>query len=159
MNNLSIKFINGDYLIYFDSNYGKKLDNYLRGGWIHYNFKNRVKGVKSSEFLDYLVRLFDNIHLSYSMINNDYFDFSSELNSIISKFDSIGFDIDSIIKDYNQEKDYFINKRNVIEVFFNRCLENFDNNSLYRLIELVNELYYFQVKIFKARDLFFLKDN
>ena len=159
MNNLSIKFINGEYFLYFDSNYGKKLDNYLRGGWIHYNFKNRNKGVKSSEFLDYLVRLFDNIHLSYSMIKNDFFNFSSKLNSIISKFDSIGFDIDSIVKNHNHEEKYFFNKKNVIVGYFNRCLENFDNNSLYRLIELVNELYYFQVKIFKARDLFFLKDD
>ena len=159
MDRLIIKEKNGISFVYFDNEYGRKLDSYLKGGWVRYDFKKRTRGIKYTEFLDYLFNVFNNIHITSSMFKNDYYDFSFELNNIISKFNSIGFDINSIIKNHGYEDDYFINKKNVIENYYNNCITNFDGNSLLNLIEFVNELYNLQVKVFKTRDLFILKDD
>lgn len=159
MDRLIIKEKNGISFIYFDNEYGRILDSYLKGGWVCYDFKKRTRGIKYTEFLDYLFNVFNNIHITSSMFKNDYYDFSFELNNIISKFDSIGFDINSIIKNHGYEDDYFINKKKVIENYFNNCITNFDGNSLFNFIEFVNELYNLQVKVFKTRDLFVLKDD
>ena len=159
MNQLIIKNKGDAPFIFFDSEYGGKLDSYLKGGWAFFDFKRRTDGIKSSEFLDYLIHIFNNIHITYSMIKSDDYDFSFELKSYIYKFNSIGFDIDSVIKDHGHEDEYFINKRDVIESYYNRCILDLDGNSLTGLIELINKFYQFQVKVFKSRDLFNLKDD
>lgn len=159
MNQLLIKKKGDAPFIFFDGEYGLKLDSYLKGGWGFFDFKNRTDGIKLTEFLDYLVHIFNNIYITYSMIKNEYYDFSNELNSFVYKFNSIGFDINSIIKDHGHEDGYFLNKRKEIERFFYHCIYNSDNKSLTGLIELVNMFYQFQVKVFKSRDLFNLKED
>ncbi|MBR3229421.1 MAG: hypothetical protein IKF91_01185 [Bacilli bacterium] len=159
MDKISIKCIDEKYFIFFDNEYGKRLDSYLKGGWLRFDFYKRTNGIISSEFLDYIISIFNNIHITHSMIKSDYYDFSNELQSIIYKFNSINFDIESVIKDHGHEDEYFINKREVIENYFNNCTNNLDGISLTGLIELVNKLYMFQVKVFKTRDLFKLKDD
>lgn len=159
MNQLIIKNKGDAPFIFFDSEYGGKLDSYLKGGWAYFDFKRRTDGIKSSEFLDYLIHIFNNIHITYSMIKSEDYDFSFELNSFIYKFNSIGFDIDSVIKDHGHEDEYFIHERDVIESYYNYCVLNLDGNSLTGLIELINKFYQFQVKVFKSRDLFNLKDD
>lgn len=159
MDSLSIKKNNGKALIYFDTDYGKKLDTYTRGGFLHFNFKKRTDGIGTEEFLDFLIQILNNIKITNSLIKNEFYDFSNELKSFIYKFNSIGFDINSVLKDHGYEDEYYINKRKVIEDYYNSCINNLDGNSLTGFIELVNKLYYFQVKVFKAKDLFYLKDD
>lgn len=158
METLSIKKENGYYFICFDSSYGKKFDSYLKVGWVRFNFEKR-NNIKSDEFLDYLIRLFDNIHITSSMIENESYDFSFEFNSIISKFNSLGFNINSIVKDHGYGEEYYINKRSLIESYFNNCISNSNSEDLSKLIEFIDDLYLFQVKVFKTRDLFVLKDD
>ena len=158
METLSIKEENGYYFICFDSSYGKKFDSYLKVGWVRFNFEKR-NNIKSDEFLDYLIRLFDNIHITSSMIENESYDFSFEFNSIISKFNSLGFNINSIVKDHGYGEEYYINKRSLIESYFNNCISNSNSEDLSKLIEFIDDLYLFQVKVFKTRDLFVLKDD
>lgn len=158
MENLSIKEENGQHLICFDSSYGKKLDSYLKVAWVKYNFEKR-NSIKSDEFLDYLIRIFDNIHITSSMIKNENYDFSFEFNSIISKFNSLGFDINFIVKGHGYGEKYDNNKRSLIENYFNDCISNTNSKDLSELIKFIEDLYLFQVKVFKTRDLFILKDD
>lgn len=159
MDKLVIKKKNGIPLIYFDNDYGSKLDIYSRNGYYHLNYKNRTNGVSAYEFADYIINIFSSINITYSMIKNDFYDFTNELNSFVYKFNSIGFDINSLLKNHGYEDEYFVNRRDVIEKYYYNCIDNLDGDSLTGLIELVNSLYLFQVKIFKASDLLNLKED
>lgn len=149
MDSLSIKKSNGKTFIYFDTDYGKKLDNYSRDGFSH--FKNRTGGVRAEEFFDFLIQIFDGIKITNTLIRNEFFDFSNEFNSFINSFNSINFNINSLIagNDIN----------NIIEVFFNKCIDNFDGDSLVKLIDLIFKFNDFQVKVFKANGLILFKDD
>ena len=159
MDKVIIKNINNRPLIFFDSSYGHKLDMYSKNGLFHSNYESRTNGINPFEFIDYLINLFSQIKITDSMIKNSYYDFTNEYNSFIYKFNTINFDINSIIKDNKADKEYYTKKREIIYEYYNRCINNLDGNSLTGLIELINRLYMFQVKVFKANELFIIKDD
>ena len=111
--------------------------------------------INQATFLNYLSRLFDYIRISIDDINIDTF--SLELDKITKDFESIGFDISSVLKP--KDAIYLQRKASILNSYFIKCVSDEEAFKLEQLISYLDNFFDFQLSVRKLNDMINFKDD